>query len=179
MFLNGIKMSRKYLNDRYCVRCSRKTVCPYLRKNYDKIINFFDNKKISVLDIGCGNGRNSNFMLGKGHEVVSLDMVSDYGQRCVLGQDSLPVNDSSVDFILCNYLMMFLDKNESSQVLSEMVRVSSKKCVVMVELYPAKDSYAKSEKEMLDMQKNIYSYFEKRGWSKYRYSKGRFIAKKL
>jgi hypothetical protein len=43
----------------------------------------------------------------------------------------------------------------------------------MLELYPAKDSYAKTEKEMLKMQKDI---FDKLGWRKIKYSKGRFIA---
>ena len=53
-------MSRKYLNDKYCVRCNRKDVCPYLRDNYDLVVR--GREKIKVLDIGCGNGRNSEFM---------------------------------------------------------------------------------------------------------------------
>ena len=43
----------------------------------------------------------------------------------------------------------------------------------MLELYPAKDSEAKTESQMFKMQKDI---FNKLGWRKIKYSQARFIA---
>jgi SAM-dependent methyltransferase len=170
-------MSRKYLNDKYCIRCSRKTVCPYLRKNYDILIDLKTTGKFhfNVLDIGCGNGRNSDYMIGRGHDVTPLDMINDYGKKCILGQERMPVQDGSIDIILCNYLMMFLNYVEREQVISEIKRVASSTCKIMVELYPAKDSYAQTQEDMIKIQKEI---FDNLGWKKLRYSKGRFIAQK-
>ena len=182
-------MSRKYLNDKYCVRCNRTTPCPYLKSNYDKIMSEaveayscgkyssiecgYPIEQVSVLDVGCGNGRNSKFMKKKGHTVTSLDMVNDYGTKCILGKGKMPVKSKSMDIILCNYLLMFLDDKERDNVIKEFQRVARKHCIIMLELYPAKDSYAKDENAMLKMQKDI---FDKLGWNKIKYSQGRFIA---
>lgn len=166
-------MSRKYLNDKYCVRCNRKDVCPYLRDNYDLVVK--GREKLSVLDVGCGNGRNSEFMKKKGHNVLSLDMVNDYGAECMLGIDKVPAKSNSIDLILCNYLMMFLSAQQRSQLIGEMCRVGSSSCIIMVELYPAKDSYAKTDADMVKMQKEIFDHI---GWNKIRYSKGKFIAQR-
>jgi len=168
-------MSRKYLNDKYCVRCGRKNECPYLRDNYKVLLEGCENRTVNVIDVGCGNGRNSEFMKNKGCFVISVDMVNDYGAKSILGKDKLPVEDGSIDVILCNYLMMFLNKKERNQLINEFKRVASENCIIMLELYPAKDSFAKTKEDMLKMQKDI---FDKIGWTKIRYSQSRFIAKK-
>jgi hypothetical protein len=45
----------------------------------------------------------------------------------------------------------------------------------VVELYPAKDSHIKNDKEMVKMQERI---FKQLNWSTIKYTKGRFIAQK-
>lgn len=167
-------MSRKYINDKYCVRCSRKDPCPYLRKNVGILMK--KGEYPYVVDIGCGNGRNSKFMLRQGCIVTPLDMVNDYGVKTILGKEKLPVQTNNADIILCNYLMMFLNKKERRMVIKEIQRVSKKGCKIMLELYPAKDSETKNEKEMLELQEELFTML---GWKKIKYSKGRFIAEKL
>jgi SAM-dependent methyltransferase len=168
-------MSRKYLNDRWCVRCGKKTCCPYLRDNYEKLFDGKSPSECRVVDIGCGNGRNSEFMKSKGCHVVSVDMADDYGEKMILGEDPLPVKDHSIDIILANYVLMFLNAKERNQVIREIKRVASENCMIILELYPAKDSFAKNDEEMAKMQEQI---FKKIGWEKIRYRKGKFIAKK-
>lgn len=162
-------MSRKYLNDRYCVRCGRCDATPYLRKNF-KLLTA--KKRASVLDVGCGNGRNTKFVRKHGHKVISVDMVDDFGQRMTLGVDPLPAKDNSVDVILANYVMMFLNKDERAQLVSEFKRVAKKDCTLVIELYAAKDSESKTKSEVMELQKQI---FEQMGWQKVRYSQERFI----
>jgi hypothetical protein len=72
--------------------------------------------------------------------------------------------------------MMFLNQRERSQLIKEIHRVAAPNCVIMLELYPAKDSYAKTEEDMVKMQEKI---FKKIGWEKVRYRKGKFIARKI
>ena len=78
-------MSRKYLNDKWCVGCGSTEPTPYLRKN----IELFPEEG-SALDIGCGNGRNSEYLRNLGYKVDSIDMVDDYGTQIILGKDNLP-----------------------------------------------------------------------------------------
>jgi len=172
-------MSRKYLNDRWCVRCGKTCPNPYLIKNLKQSgIESCDKCKSIVLDIGCGNGRNSKYMQSLGFEnIISLDMAGDFGIKCILGVDKMPIADDSINIILCNYLLMFLSDRERINVIKEIKRISSSGCIILVELYPAKDSYAKTKEEMMEMLDDI---FHSLGWDKIKYARAgcKFIAKK-
>jgi trans-aconitate methyltransferase len=157
-------MSRKYLNDKWCVRCGRNTATPYLRQ-YAKL--FPD--KGRVLDIGCGNGRNTRFMQELGYTVDSVDMAGDFGTKRVLGRESLP--NRRYDILLANYILMFLNEKERSRVMEEMHNRSGKNAMLMVEMYPALDAYEYSLDEIID-------YFLDKGWKRIRKSKERFIVRR-
>jgi SAM-dependent methyltransferase len=126
-------MSRKYLNNRWCVRCGKKTPTPYIKDNF-KLLP----QKGVVLDIGCGNGRNSKFFKDKGYNVISVDMVNDYGHSCVLGKDKIP--NYKYDIILANYIFMFLNKKERNNVFKQINNLANDNCYLVIECYPAKDS---------------------------------------
>ena len=158
-------MSREYLNGRWCVRCGKCDPTPYLKKN----TKLFPTSGL-VLDIGCGNGRNSTYMRELGYEVDSLDMAGDFGIQMVLGVDPFP--EKKYDVILANYILMFLNKDERKKVFEQILECSKKDTVLMVEMYPAKDAYDYILEE-------IVAYFEFHGWKKLRRSKERFIMEKL
>jgi SAM-dependent methyltransferase len=164
-------MSRKYLNDRYCVRCGRTSPTPYLTKH----INLFGDAEKVVLDLGCGNGRNTNFLRKKGFQVIPVDMVNDFGSVHRLGVDRLPARDSSVDIILANYVFMFLNKKERRQLIGEIKRVAASGCIIMVELYAAKDSETPTKEASIKLQRELFDVL---GWKKLRYSQERFIAER-
>jgi SAM-dependent methyltransferase len=168
-------MSRKYLNDKYCVRCGRHNATPYLRSN-KKFIDSNCKTTDLILDIGCGNGRNTNFLRQSGFSnIKSIDMVADYGQKCILGKDALPCKGSSVKLILANYVFMFLDKKELEFLLVEIDRVASHNAVIICELYAAKDCEYRDLTSTMSLQKYIFNTL---GWEKIRYSKQRFVARR-
>lgn len=138
-------MSRQYLNDRWCVRCSKKTATPYLIKN----TKLFPETG-TVLDVGCGNGRNSDYMRGLGYEVDSVDMVADYehSTQTILGVEPLP--DKEYDIILANYSLMFFDPTERSLVMLDMFTCSKPETIIVIEMYPAKDAYNYDFDEMFN-----------------------------
>ena len=135
-------MSRAYLNGRWCVRCGRTEATPYLRAHWRKLQVCDDPDDEVVLDLGCGNMRNTRFMRERGFRVVPVDMCAEGAEKCVLGVDALPVPDRSVTIILANYVFMFLNRRELRFLLDEILRVAAPHCRIMVELYPAKDSNA-------------------------------------
>jgi len=164
-------MSRKYINDKWCVRCGKKTATPYLQKNLE-LLGKKNSEKL-VIDVGCGNGRNTLFMRNNGFRVIPLDMCNNLGEDMILGKDKFPVADNSVDIILSNYVMMFLDEDERDQVIEEMKRVAKFGCKIVLELYAAKDSFATTKDELIAMQRDI---FDKLDCFKIRYSQGKFVA---
>lgn len=157
-------MSRKYLNNRWCVRCGRNTATPYLKKN-TKLFPV----KGNVLDIGCGNGRNSNYMIELGYNVDSIDMVEDFGIKCELSKDPLPYRKYNI--ILANYILMFLNKINRHKVMKEINERSNKDTILMIEMYPAKDAHHYNFDKITD-------YFLNKEWIKLRKSKDRCILKK-
>ena len=157
-------MSRKYLNGRWCVRCGKSDPTPYLRKN----IKLCSENGL-VLDIGCGNGRNSKHMQELGYEVDSLDMAGDFGIPMVLGKDPFP--DKKYDIILANYILMFLNDKERKKVFNQILKCSKDETILMIEMYPAKDA------NDYDLDE-IVSYFEKLGWKKIRRSIDKCVLKK-
>jgi len=173
-------MSRKYVNDKWCVRCGKEDPTPYLSKKLDVISPDVERREnMVVIDIGCGNGRNTNYMKeqGFGH-IYSYDMAGDFGEEMTIGRDSFPLGMSAVDIVLANYIMMFLDTWESSHTMNEIDRVTKPGGYVMFELYAAKDSYYPTKEKLLDLQQQLREYLEGKGWEVVHYVQEKFIMRK-
>jgi trans-aconitate methyltransferase len=171
-------MSRKYVNDKWCVRCGKCDPTPYLKKHWDKHIvpnlRPASPNGTKAIDIGCGNGRNTEWLRSMGFDTVPFDMVKDYGFQFSLGNDKFPLFKKSVDLILANYIFMFLDKRERKQVYEELRRVAAYGAIIVVELYPAKDSHAVNDEELEELQEEIMKELNA---EKIHYIKQKFIAR--
>lgn len=153
------------MNGRWCVRCGKDVPTPYLKKN----TKLFPEKG-KVLDVGCGNGRNSRYMMSLGYKVDPIDMATDFGIKCILGEDPLP--DKKYDILLANYILMFLDEGARLKVMEEMNSRAKENSILMIEMYPAKDAYTYNFDSMVD-------YFLSKGWEKVRKSKDRCVLKNV
>jgi SAM-dependent methyltransferase len=169
-------MSRELLNNKYCVRCGKKDPTPYLKKYTYMFKEDPDWASKKVIDIGCGNGRNSEHMKSEGfRDVTSLDMKPDYGVAMTLGEDTMPVPDGSADIILANYVLMFLNHREFTQVMNEIERIAAPGAYLMYELYAAKDSHCKTKQALISCRDGIAARV---GWDKIRYAQEHCILKK-
>lgn len=180
-------MSLTYLNERYCARCNRYAATPYLR---DNVKLFKDDTPIGrsgdwhgwkdklVLDLGCGNMRNTDFLRQEGFlYVMPMDMAPGKdGLEIVLGEDHLPCSESMADVILTNYIFMFLNPRERKFLCSEINRVAAPHCMLMMELYASKHSFAKTVEETEKMKQQLLRKFK--DWDVIRSSKERFILRK-
>ncbi len=150
------------------IRCGRHKPTPYLRKYLPTIPEEYKYKLL--VDLGCGNLRNSGFANSIGYEnVLSFDKAGDYGIPVDLGSERIPVRAKKVSVILCNYLICFLNNEERKHLFSEIDRIATKGCYIFMEMYPAKQGtpYNTNEIRMLFV-----------GWKTIRFSKDRFILQK-
>lgn len=117
------------------IRCNSKNPTPYLIKHIDL---FTECAGGNVIDLGCGNGRNSKYLRKKGMHVMSLDAKPDYGIYWLAGE--IPTEDHSADYILCNYLLMFLEDHTRNTLYDEIDRISHIGTRCMIELENVKSS---------------------------------------
>ena len=92
-----------------------------------------------VLDLACGNGRNSEYLksLGAG-KVTSLDMAPGYAHaKQWEAPNPIPVGYKP-NLVLCQYLLMFLTEDEERTLASRINQVTAQKCTLVVELQEVK-----------------------------------------
>lgn len=139
-------MTRKKVMGRCQVTCGRDTPSPYLVKQWDNLLDRRLMEGMRALDLGCGGGRNTRFLKSKGLEVEDIDVCHpDSKHRYNLGTDIIPVKAGSVDLILLNYVLMFLTEGEMAHLAEEVRRVAKMGCIIVIEMYPAKDSHFRTE----------------------------------
>ena len=161
-------MSRKYVNDKWCVRCGRTTMTPFLRTSMPKIVKAIGRTSdVTVIDIGCGNCRNINNMneFVKGR-FVGYDMVADAQThvelvKIKLGVDFIQEPWGSVDIVLADFIFMFLSEAELNNVIDSIKYIIKDSGVIVIELYPAKDSRVKTEAEITPFMEAIVARFNK------------------
>jgi len=170
------------MNGKWCVRCGKTDPTPYLKNAFTRFLNSTD-REMPVIDVGCGNGRNSKFMAAEGFTtVIPLDMACAQGSGClttVLGKDDFPVLDSQAGIILANYILMFLDNMELSKTMDEIDRVAAPGCFLVIELYAAKDCNYKTPEDIAWLNKACSKWLQEHGWEKLRLSKDKSIHIKL
>jgi SAM-dependent methyltransferase len=143
------------------------TPTPYVKKH----VPLLDVPKTGlVIDLGCGNLRNSIYVKSLGFQkVMPMDRAGDFGLEIDLGTEKLPLKNETVDLVLCNYLLCFMSPKERKHMCQEINRVATNGCHLVIELYPAKNGYKYSAKTIRD-------YFT--GWQTIHSIKDRFILRK-
>lgn len=100
---------------------------------YKPILHHLPSNRSSVLDIGCGSGRDSRWLAKKGHSVSAVDRVIHEGlKNNLIGTDvsfyidSLPGLENTLedkfDLILCSCVWMFIP--EADRAYAERTIVS-------------------------------------------------------
>ena len=93
---------------------------------------------------------------------------------------SFPFSPGSVSLILANYALMFLNPKERNVVVDNINYVAQTGCKLVVELYPAKDSFAKTGQEIVKLRDSLIKKLNRgvNSWTLLRCSKDKFIAEK-
>lgn len=153
--------------DRWCVWCGKTEPSPFTKKCLAKIMTHLSLKGETtldklVVDLGCGNGRNSNRFYECGFMVRAFDMNPDCvgAEKLRLGIDKIPVESEDADVVLANYSMMFLSPFEVMVTLMNIANILSPDGMFIWELYPAKDSECNTVRKLAELQKQIVTFSE-------------------
>jgi ubiquinone/menaquinone biosynthesis C-methylase UbiE len=130
-----------------------------------------------MIDIGCGNGRNSKYLKQLGMHVMSLDGKGDYGIQWIAGSQ-IPTESNSAAAILCNYFLMFIEQRTRNDIYTEIDRVSRKGTRLMVELEKVKQSLTPTECTLNALNEEVQDSMQQLGWKILKQHKNRYIFEK-
>ena len=158
------------------VRCGSSIPTPYLRKHIDVFTECVE-EGARVVDIGCGEGRNSRFLKEKGMHVMSLDGKGDYGVKWMADQ-MIPICAGTADLILCNYFLMFLPVHTRNDVYDEMDRIAHKGTRLLIELDMIKQSLTPDAASLKELNGELQLILCALGWKVVQQHKNRYIFEK-
>lgn len=93
----------------------------------------------SLLDVGCGDGVLTNYLLGNGRTVIGVDRSAEALRKCRFptvraSAEHLPFQDGSMDLVTCCEVLEHLPEDLFSRAVSEISRVASRFIIVSVPL---------------------------------------------
>ena len=132
-----------------------------------------------VIDLGCGNGRNTIYLVDNGFEDVNaFDMKPDFGEELHLGKEKIPVGTGAADIVMVNYVFMFLTERELAHACREICRIVKPGGLLLWELYAAKESYTPDARSVGDMYWALLEYFVDRGFTSFVRLKNKALMKR-
>lgn len=133
-------MRIRVLRQHYCARCNIVKRSPR-STGVKLLLSVTDVKTKRVLDFGCGNWRNSQFLEGQGSYVVKIDAIPDTKPDLVAYPTHLPFRQGAFHIALYTHTLMFLeDKTHWPKALEEAARVTRE--YLVLETYHVKHSQA-------------------------------------
>ncbi len=109
--------------------------------------------KGTALDLGCGNGKTTSSLIDARYHVIGIDFSTVAIDHCkktfqdseffVSDVTSLPLEDSSVDYVTAVHLIENLDDDQLSDMVSEISRVLKPGGYVFIRSFTERDMRSK------------------------------------
>jgi SAM-dependent methyltransferase len=101
----------------------------------DKFINIIDDCKTPILDLGCGYGNDTLYLMNKGKKVISCDQSSNviknikknipdvYDTKHFNMLDGLPFEDNSFQVIIADLCLHYFREKDTFMIINELKRI--------------------------------------------------------
>lgn len=103
-------------------------------EKFDEII---ENADLPIIDLGCGSGNDTLYLINKNKKVISCDLSENaisnikknfpeiLDAKVVNMLDGLPFDDNSADLIIADLSLHYFNKNDTIYIINEIKRVLS------------------------------------------------------
>ncbi len=107
------------------------------KQRIKEIISYIPDNVNSVLEVGCGDGRIINDLIGKYERICGLDISLEGLEKVkadkVQGSvDDLPFPDNSFDLVICSEVLEHLPYSIYQKAIKEIMRVTRKYILISV-----------------------------------------------
>ena len=105
----------------------------------DDFSNVIDNCSTPILDLGCGSGNDTLYLIDKGKKVISCDYSINainnikknfpgvYDTKCFNMLDGLPFDDNSFDIVIADLSLHYFREEDTFKIINEIKRVLTDK----------------------------------------------------
>ena len=104
----------------------------------DKFLDIIDNCQTPILDLGCGSGNDTLYLINKGKRVISCDQSSNaiknikknfpevYDTKCFNMLDGMPFEDNSFAVVIADLCLHYFREADTFRILNEIRRILTK-----------------------------------------------------
>lgn len=105
----------------------------------DSFSNIIDNCSTPILDLGCGSGNDTLYLINKGKKVISCDQsinaienikknfIEVYDTKCFNMLDGMPFDNNSFDIIIADLCLHYFREKDTFRILNEIKKILNKK----------------------------------------------------
>lgn len=145
---DSIKNSIKYWNNIH-KKYNRNQI------KFDKWLNDFDeiisNCKRPILDLGCGSGNNTLYLVNKNKKVIAADLSSNailniiknfpeiYDTKCFNMLDEFPFKDNCFELVIADLSLHYFRKNDTEKIIEELKRIIYKNGYLIIRVNSIND----------------------------------------
>lgn len=116
--------------------------------DFDEIIN---NCKTPILDLGCGSGNNTLYLINKNKKVIAADLSSNaitniiknfpeiYDTKCFNMLDGLPFKDNSFEVIIADLSLHYFKKQDTEKIVKDLKRILCKNGYLIIRVNSIND----------------------------------------
>lgn len=155
--------SRKYWNKYYLDSMDKNLIIADWLDRFSKVI---ENSRMPIIDLGCGLGYDTKYLLSKYKKVIACDIseeVIDYIRKNFNVEDAkafnmldrLPFQDNSADLIIADLSLHYFTHDDTFYVLKEIKRVLTNKGYLIFRVNSINDINHKPENKN-KIEKNLF-----------------------
>lgn len=139
----------------------------------DKFANIIDSCKTPILDLGCGSGNDTLYLINKGKKVISCDQSINainniiknfpevYDTRCFDMLDGMPFDDNYFEVIIADLCLHYFKEKDTFMILNELKRILVNKGSLMLRVNSIND-VNHGAGEGLEIEPHLYETSDKR-----------------
>lgn len=132
--------------------------------------NEINMSEVSIVDLGCGTGRDSRFFASLGAQIIGVDQVKQNlkidgvqyvtGDLANLHHDI--VNEESVDIMYCRFVIHSLEKEDASNLYKWVQKSMKSGGLFFIEARSIADPlYLRGERNHVDPNVSVYGHFRR------------------
>lgn len=116
--------------------------------DFDEIIN---NCKTPILDLGCGSGNNTLYLINNNKKVIAADLSSNaitniiknfpeiYDTKCFNMLDGFPFKDNSFEVIIADLSLHYFKKQDTEKIVKDLKRILCKNGYLIIRVNSIND----------------------------------------